>query len=790
MTYAAYPSENVHGLPERQRFERELESLGLREYDNGGSVREVVIGERIVLGLKDTSFAGSDVVSIRWTVPGNRVKGYTWTRKKAAVEELTDADLAKPDIAFHWVNPEKSREVRVKVVHKVQGAQTTSEFVAGTFKVVAPILNRFKATTSSPRIEKADTLRAIRFGDLKGARGVTWDWKLTMPAKHGGSIKDLQTIREHRERTRTKDGVTRIELRRHPTKKDAHDQLDQSLWDAGSEATYSAKDAFPKIELPTKVAAGKSFSDKVTSDSPHTALEPEDEVMSVNDHFKYFILFKPDAPDAIWVPVAKAEWFWSARAVKRRGEWKLESKAGKISSPGDVTTEFPLYESNVNENKWLEVTKDEKEASVTAAKAGLRENEAGSLPRDPSRLDVKEAARLNRRMAQSLGWKKSVPRIARLLDLRGVTFPAAVARWQTSQGMPASGVIDSATWLRMQARIRSGSGMQSSRGPQREYDRPTVVGVALTKGQLGRAFAQPLALAKVPDEVILAVAGSATFKEMARALEDKYVALSEVKSSETVDGGAIVKGDRTGKRVLLVALDPGFSQFTTLGAIDSDVDQDTIVLHFPPDASMAHWVAQIALGTARAHGWITRKKRTDNANINILADKKREAQSLREADRIVYQAFRSAGLKGEAKPGLMAPIPPDILFEREMYPSARLHTVLEHLVLTEFATEDIVKSKLGPADIRKQKAVADAVPIGARPLDHYISDTIPLFLEPVTGLFVPLDSPYAEQRAVLRVIDARWKELPDLTAAAKVRERQEDHQVAFFQGKIGYSKIK
>jgi hypothetical protein len=49
-----------------------------------------------------------------------------------------------------------------------------------------------------------------------------------------------------------------------------------------------------------------------------------------------------------------------------------------------------------------------------------------------------------------------------------------------------------------------------------------------------------------------------------------------------------------------------------------------------------------------------------------------------------------------------------------------------------------------------------------------------------------------EQRAVLQVIQARWKTLGDLAKAeiGVVTEMLEDHQNAFFQGVIRYPKSK
>jgi hypothetical protein len=185
---------------------------------------------------------------------------------------------------------------------------------------------------------------------------VRWDWKVTLPAKYGGAIKDLQTIRQSREKSVKKGDTVIKKRRRHPAKKEPHEQLDQPLTDAGTEPTYSAKGAFTPSEFPMSLPAGKSWRDNHSSDSPHTSLDPEDQEVTVNDQFKYYLMFKPDTPDAIWVPIAKAEWFWSFQAKRGKDGWTLASKGGKVTKKGALTTEFPEYETNVSFNDWFEVT--------------------------------------------------------------------------------------------------------------------------------------------------------------------------------------------------------------------------------------------------------------------------------------------------------------------------------------------------------------------------------------------------------------------------------------------------
>jgi hypothetical protein len=340
-------------MAERFRFERELADLGVREYSDGPPAREVAVGERIVVDVKDTAYASYPLVKVRWDVPGTRVKAYAATRKKAAVTDLLPADLEQPKVAFHWVDAKKGREVRATITYRAGGSETTATVVAGVFDVHAPKLDHFRAETKKVALIKRGQLRGFGFGGVaRGTHGIHWDWKVSMPARHGGWIKDVQTVRENRGRTR-KDGKTLG--RRNPAKKDLHEQLDQSLWDAGDEPTYSAKGHYGSIAFPTEVKAGKAIRDTETWDSPHTSLEPTDASVSVHDQFRYYILYKPRTAGAIWVPVARAEWFWKATAVRDGTGWKLTGAEGKVTESGRVTTDFPRYDSNVSYNKWVEL---------------------------------------------------------------------------------------------------------------------------------------------------------------------------------------------------------------------------------------------------------------------------------------------------------------------------------------------------------------------------------------------------------------------------------------------------
>lgn len=317
-----------------------------------GAPDKVAVGQRVELDLTKSPFAAM-LDKVRWTIPGRRVRSYDGSLRNSKLFELTDADLERPKISFFWVDAADRRTVRASIRTKLG---PNIDLVA-VFDVKGPRMNHFIGKTNVTRIEKRAGLTGMRLGNLEGPpdrRGIRWNWEITMPPTHAGYIKDVQTVLQDRSQIQLlKPGgkETRTLIYRHPAKTNPHVQLDGH---SDNQAAYTAGLYEEKRE------AGKSFSNIGTSDSPHTGLMSLATTVSVNDQFTYFIMFKPatdKAQDAIWVPVAKATWFWKATARQQNKKWVVVSQPRPKMEPiiSLVTTDFPMYETNAFENEWQEV---------------------------------------------------------------------------------------------------------------------------------------------------------------------------------------------------------------------------------------------------------------------------------------------------------------------------------------------------------------------------------------------------------------------------------------------------
>ena len=315
----------------------------------GSPTRVVAVGQQIVLNVRDLAWA-EDVDTVSWTIPGTTVRGYDGTVTDVKPIPLTDADLQRPRITFYWVDAAAGRTVRARFRMK-SGSLGQVVYV---FDVKAPTARSFTAKTGETRFETRAGLTAIRFGKPIEAPGIAWHWKVTLPPTHAGYVKDVQTVVADRSQVlrRAPGGAqTRRLVWRHPAKTEMHTQLDDGpdKEPAYSEGLYE-----------TRLEAGESATSggRGIEDNPRTALPPLGVTVSVNDQFTYYLMFKPAVPrgeNAIWVPIARARWSWTATARRRGDKWNV-SPAPMKPSIDMATVEFPRYQTNAALNEWQELS--------------------------------------------------------------------------------------------------------------------------------------------------------------------------------------------------------------------------------------------------------------------------------------------------------------------------------------------------------------------------------------------------------------------------------------------------
>lgn len=315
-----------------------------------GDSGEVTVGQKIKLGVKFTKSWGA-LESVEWTIPGVFVKGYNGDGKMTAKKtDVPPADLKKPTIEFYWVDGGDGRKVTAKCKFRYAAGKTTEKEVTATFDVKAPTMDKFAAVTDRVRLRPAPpaATQRISFGDPAIRHGIKWDWKITVPDTHDGYIKDVQTIKIDNVALTTA-GKRMVRAVPGTTKTSPDYHLD-------TENPYTlAGDYPPSPGFPYKVTKGGSFAETNTIDTPSNPVADKT-YLKIDRDFRYYVMYKPDTPDAIWVPVAKAEWncHGEANLDPKTGKWSLTGTSGGITSAGAATTEFPEFTSNSKLHKFVE----------------------------------------------------------------------------------------------------------------------------------------------------------------------------------------------------------------------------------------------------------------------------------------------------------------------------------------------------------------------------------------------------------------------------------------------------
>lgn len=345
----------------------------------------VVVGQRITLDI--TNILGAAAVgalaatctlkSVHWDIPGTVVKSYLSAFTETAPVRLTDADKGQPRIQFYWADGTDGRTVAADCVFRPALLNTDIHVTLyAVFDVKAPTLvylgdSRHKSKHGQTRIGRSRGKEALEFtGEIVHGfirdDGVVWDFAVRIPAGFDGYIKDLQTVYGITESTESVGGGRK--LRRRLYKLPGRNLL--RIPGPGPEEGCLVVDDYPGAHpdepsptysigvfnmgrtrtmpmFPAAVKGGETFRAKDIFDAPDQALEESWVHLTIHDAFKYFIMYKPKVPGvltAIWVPVAKIEWFWKGEAVKTNGKWRLVEKAGGVTAKGAPTPEFPTYQ--------------------------------------------------------------------------------------------------------------------------------------------------------------------------------------------------------------------------------------------------------------------------------------------------------------------------------------------------------------------------------------------------------------------------------------------------------------
>ncbi|MDD4539780.1 MAG: hypothetical protein PHT80_12250, partial [Lentisphaeria bacterium] len=65
--------------------------------------------------------------------------------------------------------------------------------------------------------------------------------------------------------------------------------------------------------------------------------------------FSTWLMYKPNSPGAIFVPLRKIDWFWSGKATRSGTTWSLTASEKPPAAPTSTTTvDFPEWTHNID----------------------------------------------------------------------------------------------------------------------------------------------------------------------------------------------------------------------------------------------------------------------------------------------------------------------------------------------------------------------------------------------------------------------------------------------------------
>jgi hypothetical protein len=289
----------------------------------GKSTIAVVIGDKIELAVNVISTDGAPAIdSWQWTIPGIRVEGFTVDEKSGVgstgtTDELSESECQADDVSFHWVDGGSNRVVScstiVQSVTLTVDAKFDVEGITSTFTCaigdvgVNEILGRddwrlhFGWNSSSPYANGRP-------------EGVEFAYSASSAPAGIFAMRQLVTSVTH-EKQMTAGGT----------------------WKTASGSDYLDTNLF----MPDAV------------DSPYSELlTPAYLNYETSTTFSTWLMYKPNSPGAIFVPLRKIDWFWSGKATRSGTTWSLTaSDKPSVAPVSTETVEFPEWTHNISDDQ-------------------------------------------------------------------------------------------------------------------------------------------------------------------------------------------------------------------------------------------------------------------------------------------------------------------------------------------------------------------------------------------------------------------------------------------------------
>lgn len=270
--------------------------------------QNVIVGQKINLSAQVTG--GGTPSSRQWTIPGTRIADYivTFTSETAPTSAVVTqvSNLTQTSVQYHWVD--SSSEIRNVQYSVTVGGKTYSAMAR--FNVVKPTGTVTGQIFGTPSISSFNGDLGMWFG-TSTVPGISFTRSMTVPTGFAGDFQWVQIWNKFR---RVKQN---------------------NRW-------YRSQGSGLDTVYPYESGA-------TANDSPGIIFDPAYQAASVDETFDMYLMFKPADASAVWVPLKKVSWGWSAQAVNTLSVWSLDGTPTKFANPSSDVTTHPLWSVNATQ---------------------------------------------------------------------------------------------------------------------------------------------------------------------------------------------------------------------------------------------------------------------------------------------------------------------------------------------------------------------------------------------------------------------------------------------------------
>jgi hypothetical protein len=307
-------------------------TITIRVLQDGSPVsspKTVTVGQQINLTPKVTP-ASTVIQSPAWFIADHAVANYTASQSSATATSLVNpgSDPNNPAITYYWADGGPNREVNYSFTDGGSGKYFKGKAI---FNVASPNLSlRTQEFTVLVDQQYFKPGWFLHFGTNASLiqSGIGYYADVTMPSGVTGNFEWVQVIRVNQ---RVRHFTTDI----------------KECWNqAGLDGFYP---------YPTVTADMSGDSEMIAADSPGQPAYSGADYVSANDQFDTFLMFMPSAPNSIWVPLGRIQWYWAGTAAVNGSSWNYVPWSSPHGSA--VSTNFNYFPQwshvvSATDNNW------------------------------------------------------------------------------------------------------------------------------------------------------------------------------------------------------------------------------------------------------------------------------------------------------------------------------------------------------------------------------------------------------------------------------------------------------